>query len=243
MKFTKIVGFGDSWMWGDELLDPALAEDPEACPVMDENKTYRENNCFLGQLGQHYAVPVENFGIAGGSLQSTLWNYIWWTQNTTDPIGQCLILVCHTDAWRHSFYNPKHVSYGNDPFWNRYVHGTWIMSGATCYESSWIKNVKEITALTDCHNLHVLNYLQSIMFFEGQGALNQNNVLQFCSADPPTLGQALNLIWPTTSLAGLINQQPNMADLLAKNLHPNELGHKLIAQLLINQIDSCIIKG
>ena len=26
MKFKKIVGFGDSWMWGDELFDPNLTE-------------------------------------------------------------------------------------------------------------------------------------------------------------------------------------------------------------------------
>jgi len=24
MKYKKIVGFGDSWMYGDELLDPEL---------------------------------------------------------------------------------------------------------------------------------------------------------------------------------------------------------------------------
>jgi len=25
MTFKKIVGFGDSWMYGDELLDPELS--------------------------------------------------------------------------------------------------------------------------------------------------------------------------------------------------------------------------
>ena len=32
MKFKKIVGFGDSWIWGDELLDPALVNHPQAHP-------------------------------------------------------------------------------------------------------------------------------------------------------------------------------------------------------------------
>ena len=55
MKFKKIVGFGDSWMYGDELLDPELLKiNPTAHTCFDQNTTYREHNCFLGLLGQHY---------------------------------------------------------------------------------------------------------------------------------------------------------------------------------------------
>jgi hypothetical protein len=243
MKFKKIVGFGDSWMWGDELLDPVLADRPDAHPVLHLNNTYRETNCFLGQLGQHYSVPVENFGIAGGSLQSTLWNYIWWTQNTTDVIDECLILIAHTTAWRTSFYNPKHVHLSNDPDWNNYVHSAWIMSGATCYDPAWQEPVKSILSLTDCRNFNQLNYLQSVMFFEGQSALHSNNILQFCSLDPPMVAQAQNLLWSNSCLATMLNQQHNGKKYLAKNRHPNESGHKFISEILIDQIDSCIIKG
>jgi hypothetical protein len=243
MKFKKIVGFGDSWMWGDELLNPALVDRPDAHPILDENTHYRETNCFLGQVGLHYGVPVENFGIAGGSLQSTLWNYIWWTQNTQDNIDDCVVLIAHTGSWRQSFYNSNHISYSNDPPWNRYVHGAWVMSGANCYDQPWSQSVREILTLTQCNELNVLNYLQSVMFFEGQSVLHGNNVLQFCSADPPLEIQVQNLIWPSTSLATIIKQQPDNHKLLAKNRHPNESGHKLITQLLIDQINSCIIKG
>ena len=36
MKFKKIVGFGDSWIWGDELMDPALINHPQAHPVIQK---------------------------------------------------------------------------------------------------------------------------------------------------------------------------------------------------------------
>ena len=63
-KIKKIVGFGDSWIYGDELLDPKLVEqDQEAHSCWSQNVDYRETNCFLGLLGQNYDVPVENFGI------------------------------------------------------------------------------------------------------------------------------------------------------------------------------------
>jgi hypothetical protein len=77
MKIRKIVGFGDSWMFGDELLDPKLAaQDPDAHCCWVQNTHYRESHCFLGLLGQHYDWPTENFGIPGGSLDSTQWTYL-----------------------------------------------------------------------------------------------------------------------------------------------------------------------
>ena len=37
MKYKKIVGFGDSWMWGDELFDPSLhgIENPHPVNTME----------------------------------------------------------------------------------------------------------------------------------------------------------------------------------------------------------------
>lgn len=233
MKFKKIVGFGDSWMWGDELLDPALAHRPDAHPVLIENTKYREQNCFLGQLGQHYNVPVENFGIPGGSLQSTIWNYLWWKEHTVDD--NCLVLVALTDAWRQSFYNPKHIVCDNDQPWSRYVHNTWLHTNGI-YSDEWVDTMKHLLVLSDCSSLQKLNYQQAVWFFDGQS--HTQSLLQFCSITPPCLINAASLIWPDRSLNSMLS-----TEYLAKNRHPNELGHKLIADNLISVIDSRIIKG
>jgi hypothetical protein len=129
MKFKKIVGFGDSWMYGDELLDPALAKsDPEAHTCWVQNVEYRESHCFLGLLGQHYGVPTENFGIPGGSLESTEWTWLWWIDHEPAP-QDCLVVIFLTESNRASFYNPNHVHYSNDPPWNKFVHSTWVHFG------------------------------------------------------------------------------------------------------------------
>lgn len=243
MKFKKIVAFGDSWIWGDELLDPRLINHPRAHPVLMENTPYRESHCFLGQLGQHYDLPTENFGIAGGSLQSTMWTYLWWQRHETLPLDECIVLVGLTDPNRMSFYDPNHVIYANDPPWHRFVHSAWVWSGATCYTDQWMDTVKSLFVLTDCPAQNQLNYEQTVWFFEGQSAINNNNVLQFNTLNYTAEISAKTVIWPNTSLDGLIRSQPNSAELLCPNRHPNENGHQVLANYLISKIDSCILNG
>jgi hypothetical protein len=86
MEFKKIAGFGDSWVFGDELLDPFYAKTNNLAHAGDrQNKPYRDQHCYLGLLGQHYGVPVENYGIPGGSLDSTVWTFLKWLNQTPDP--------------------------------------------------------------------------------------------------------------------------------------------------------------
>lgn len=236
MKFKKIVGFGDSWMWGDELLDPALIDHEYAHPVLIENTPFREGNCFLGQLGRHYNVPTENFGIAGGSLQSTIWTYLWWLEHETLPLDQCLVLVGLTEPNRHTFYNPGHVSYANDPPWNRFVHSAWINSGFSNFKQEWINMVKYHTVLTECGESNVLNYRQAVLFFQGQTDRTAG-VLQFNTIRPPCRINEPTLLWPDLSLAIIMDKLPHRQHLLAPNRHPNVQGHEWIASRLIPEID------
>jgi hypothetical protein len=236
MRFKKIVGFGDSWMWGDELLDPALASTPGAHSIWDQNTPYREQHCFLGQLGSHYGVPTENFGWPGGSLQSAIWCYIWWMEHETVPLEDCLILACHTDANRQSFYNPMHVNYSNDPPWNRFVQSAWINSGwNTDIGKDWVDMIKLHTVLTDCPQSQKLNFKQSVLFFQGQSV--NNSVLQFCSISAPCIMNTPGMLWPGLDLHHIISNNPNRATLTCKDGHPNEQGHAFIKNLLIREID------
>jgi hypothetical protein len=240
MKFKKIVGFGDSWMWGDELFDPNLKNSPNPHPVMVENTPYRERHCFLGLLGKHYNVPTENFGIPGGSQQSAMWTYLWWLEHEKLDPRECLILVGHTESNRDSFYNPEHVSYGNDPLWNKFIHSAWVHSGASCINSEWSNMVKTNMVLTDCEELQILTYKRSVLFFEGQSYKLGNNLLQFTTMGPPTqygpkiVMDAAGLIWPDSGLMSLVCNNP---DLITAYRHPNERGHEVIRDHLIPEIE------
>ena len=238
MKFKKIVGFGDSWMWGDELLDPTLESHPRAHPVLFENTTYRESNCFLGLLGQHYGALTENFGIPGGSSQSAIWTFLWWLKNEPDP-ESCLVLVGHTNSYRVSHYNPNHISYANDPPWNRFVHSTWTG------ESAFTTLIKEQTVLTHCKELSILNYTQAVLLFDGVAARQNLKLFQFNIArSEHPITNVPTLFYPDFSFMHWFVQelQPvHGRKYIKPNGHPNELGHRLIADHLINQIDSCIM--
>jgi len=241
MKFKKIVGFGDSWMWGDELVDPDLVDHPHAHPVLDENTPYREQNCFLGLLGQHYQVPTENFGIAGGSMQSAIWTYLWWLQHESLDPSECLILVGHTDPNRQTFYNPRHQALGNDPPWNRFVHSAWVHSGYSALDPNWIQMAKLHMTLTDCRQVNKLNTHQSLLFFEGQYHSLAQNVIQFYTMQShyPIKGLS-SLYYPSGALNNYVGSDRTK---LAPMGHPNEKGHQVIADQLIIEVDRAIINA
>ena len=236
--FKKIVGFGDSWMWGDELLDPRLVDHEWAHPVFHENTPYRESRCFLGLLGEHYGVPVENFGIAGGSMQSSIWTYLWWLENETLDPSECLILVAHTDPNRTSFYNPQHVSMANDEPWNKFVHSAWVHSGADCFGEKWNDLVKRFFVLSDSRPLHKLTAQQTVTFFDGQYHALSRNVMQFYSMYPHYQFKVDSMLWEKESLREILGDDES---LYAPDKHPNEKGHQVIGDRLIIEIDRAII--
>lgn len=243
MNFRKIVGFGDSWMYGDELLDPELAKKhKDAHPCWVQNVHYREKHCFLGQLGQHYNVPTENFGMPGGSLQSSIWAYLWWLEHEPNP-NECLVLVGHTDSDRVSHYNPSHVHYSNDPPWNKFIHSTWVEYGSSVIPQQFRDMIKMQLVLTNSPELSRLNYLQAAMFFDGIAARKNIPTLQFhvmpaeVNLDLPTI------MWPDFSLTLWFREHPNnrKRELVMPGGHPNEHGHAVVSERLISGIDSSIV--
>lgn len=238
MKFEKLVGFGDSWMWGDELLDPLLHDHPDRHPVLIQNTPYRESRCFLGRLAQHYDLVSENFGIAGGSLQSTVWTYLWWLRHETVPLDRCLILVALTDANRHSFYNPGHVTYSNDAPWHRFIHSAWIHSGHSDAGLEWTNMVKSHMVLTDCDESQNLAFDQTVLFFEGQRCMTGAGMLQFNSVARKTSRTPVSsLLWNGLALSQIVTDPAHLAAMG----HPNEKGHERIRDALISEIDHAIL--
>jgi hypothetical protein len=246
MKIKKIVGFGDSWMYGDELLDPELKRqrsDAHTCWV--ENVQYREQHAFLGLLGQHYGVPTENFGIPGGSLDSTQWTYLWWLDHEPNP-EQCLALIFLTESNRASFYNPNHVHYSNDPPWNKFVHSTWVHFGSSVIGPEFTDMIKRYLVLTECAELWDLRYHQAVLFFDGQRSRSGIPTLMFNTMPPVRNIPDINsLVWPNFSWTMHFREHPDNQDrgLIMPGGHPNERGHELIRDMLIPELDRVILNG
>ena len=243
MKFDKIVGFGDSWMYGDELLDPALlSQHPEAHSCWSQNTGYRESHCFLGLLGKHYDVPVLNFGIPGGSFRSAIWTYLWWIQREPDP-ARCLILHALTESDRETFYNPDHVHYSNDPEWNKFVHSTWVHFGSSVVPAQWRNFIKQYIVLTESPELRIYNYLEAINFFHGQCCATGMPMLQFHTMPPPTDITVPSIVWPDFCYSIFFRDHPQNKnrELIMPDGHPNERGHEIIRDQLIPEIDRAIL--
>lgn len=236
----RLVGFGDSWMWGDELVDPVIsASCDDAHPIMHENTPYRERNCFLGQLGEHYGVATENFGWPGASLLSTMWCYLWWLENGTDH-EDSIVIVALTESSRTSWYNPRHQVYANDPPWNRFVHSSWVHAGGG--HGEWGDLTKLYTSLSDCLQLSRLNYQHAIHFFQGQR--HRHPVCLLPVSDPPCWIESPDLVLPESAHIWLRRQARDSGESLFKSGgHPNESGHKKLQELLINHIDRAILSG
>jgi hypothetical protein len=244
MKIQKIVGFGDSWMYGDELLDPELRrQHPDAHTCWVENVEYREQHAFLGLLGQHYSIPTENFGIPGGSLDSTQWTYLWWLDHEPNP-ENCLVLIFLTESNRASFYNPNHVHYSNDPPWNKFVHSTWVHFGSSVIGPEFTDMIKRYLVLTECAALWDIRYHQAVLFFDGQRSRSRIPTLMFNTLPPVrSISDVESLVWPDFSWTLYFREHPgNRArELIMPGGHPNEQGHELIRDMLIPELDRVIL--
>lgn len=245
MKIRKIVGFGDSWMYGDELLDPGLQQqEPDAHCCWVENVAYREAHCFLGLLGQHYGLPTENFGIPGGSLDSTKWTYLWWLDQEPDP-QSCLVLIFLTESNRASFYNPNHVHYSNDPPWNKFVHSTWVHYGSSVIGPEFTDMIKRYLVLTECPALWDLRYQQAVLFFDGQRARMNIPTLMFNTLPPVrSIPEVPSLIWPDFAWTIFFRDHPQnkLREWVMPGGHPNETGHRVINDMLIPKLDDVILQ-
>jgi hypothetical protein len=231
-------------MFGDELLDPVLAAaEPDAHCCWVQNVDYREQHCFLGLLGQHYGIPTENFGIPGGSLDSTQWTYLWWLDHESNP-ESCLVLIFLTESNRASFYNPRHVHYSNDPHWNKFVHSTWVHFGSSVIGPEFTDMIKRYLTLTECADLWDIRYRQAVMFFDGQRARLGIPTLMFNTLPPVSPVPGIqSLAWPDFAWTHYFRDHPANRDrgLIMPGGHPNERGHEIIRDRLIPELDRVIL--
>ena len=226
------MSFGDSYAWGDELVDP-----DQLCAADYGNRHYRQQQCYTGLLADHYGVSCENLAFPGGSCQSTRWIYTWWLQQESDP-QSCLVLVQLSGPWRSSQFDQHRIQHESDAEWNRFVHSTWIESYRTRHDSAYRYFMAE-QELADCDARSCLVQAETYLFFQGQAATVP--IIMF-NSQCDSLEHGLephNLLWHGHNLDRLLPD----AELWAPGGHLNEAGHERLATLLIHEIDRVIIAG
>jgi hypothetical protein len=229
-QFRKIVAFGDSFAWGDELVasDQIRAADYG-------NRQYREQHCYTGILANHYGVVAENFAFPGGSCQSTRWIYTWWRQQEPEP-GSCLVLVQLSGPWRSSQFDQHRIQHETDAKWNRFIHSAWVESYKHNHAIAYQYFMAEQT-LADCEFRNNLVQAETYLFFQGQTTVHP--MLMF-NSQCHTLEHGImtdNLLWQGHDLNWLLPER----EFWATNGHLNEQGHQKLADILIQDIDRVIL--
>lgn len=229
-QFRKIVAFGDSYAWGDELVAPDQIRAADY-----GNRHYREQHCYTGILADHYGVVAENLAFPGGSCQSTRWIYIWWRQHEPDP-ESCLVLTQLSGPWRSSQFDQHRIQHETDAEWNRFIHSAWIESYKHTHALAYQYFMAEQT-LADCDLRNNLVQAETYLFFQGQTTVHP--MLMF-NSQCHTLQHGImadNLLWQGHDLNWLLPE----SKFWATNGHLNEQGHQKLADILIQDIDRVIL--
>jgi len=229
-QFRKIVCFGDSFAWGDELVAPDQIRAADY-----DNRFYREQHCYTGILADHYGVVAENLAFPGGSCQSTRWIYTWWRQQESDP-ESCLVLVQLSGPWRSSQFDQHRIQHETDAEWNRFIHSAWIESYKHNHAMAYQYFMAEQT-LADCDFRNNLVQAETYLFFQGQTTVHPMLMFnsQCCTLEHGIMPD--NLLWQGHDLNWLLPD----SEIWATNGHLNEQGHQKLADILIKDIDRVIL--
>lgn len=216
---TRIVGFGCSWIHGDEI------EHPTAEPGTKPDRVYRETNCTLGQFARLAGIQqVENYGIGGGSLQSTQWEFGRWAQRANNK--NTLVVIGLTEASRMSWWNGPNKH--KEKFGGRYMHNHWIYPG-----HPWEQFVKFYYGTIDEHKLWANNYWNAVTFFSNYCSVNDTPLFMFNVFPAPC--DMEEVVDPGWNARGYMHKiQYEQGNVLAPGKHPNEKGSIILAERLYN---------
>lgn len=223
----RIVGFGDSWIHGDGLVD-----------VTDSTKQsfhYRVQNSIIGQLAECLQIPydsanVVNHGTSGNSLQGTQWDFAQWAQSENN-FDNTLIVVGLTESARQSWWRYQYTSRSEDYEVN-YVH-----AHAIGKYPEWSDFIKFYQINANDPSLWKINYWLITEFFHNWAVANNTKLLMFNIFPAPI--ESPHVIDPHWNARGeLARIEHEIGNVTAPCKHPNEKGYQLLAKHLHKLLQS-----
>ena len=232
----KLVAFGCSWTFGDELNDPKLAHEKDNPRYWDMNTPYRLAHTYPGLVAKHYGLEYENHAFPGASLVSMRDAMTWYVAN--NDVSNTFFVIGLTESWRWSWHNANHQPGLNDPEWNRHVNSSWLLHSANSYSTSWQQTFRSYMEDQLCEDLQKKNLEQTLLFFDGIAARYNSPMIQVNMLE--SLNDVIKVptyVYPTECAATYLDQWPKK-DVYANGGHPTEKGHEIISKWLIDYIDS-----
>jgi len=222
-KIRKLVVFGDSWTFGDELMAPELATRADRYNAMPENDQYRLQHCWARHVADHFGLELVNLSFNGMSLQSMIWTALWWVNN--HDVSDSLAIAALTLDHRTSWYQDNIP--GRTPKWNMHMHSAWEHTSGP-----WKEVKQNYFQHSQGDALDRYQRQQAVLCFDSIADRHQIPVVQFDIHPDQTPYYGKQHAYVGEAAWNWIE------DNRAKNKHPNEQGHVLIANRLISWIES-----
>lgn len=228
---STVVAFGCSMTWGSELRDPNIKD--LSADEDSRNDNYRLANSFPGLIADHYNLKLENMAGPSHSLQSMIWNFEWWLNQVKTPEDN-LLLFGLTEPQRTTWWD-NHRSHGAEP-WHNYIQSNWLEnphSGPT-YDK-W-HTVHKVWRASASEQLYIKQYQSAVYLFSGTCERLKIPYIQinmFSNMPKIPFSTVVNNCYGLElCLKGDKSKVPH----LMKG-HPDKIGHKIIADYLIEHID------
>ena len=210
----KLIGFGCSFTYGSELLDPNVAWDGH-----HENTRYREKHVWLGQLAERLNCNYLNLAEPGCSNYAIQEIFADWFSNNID--NNILVCVAWTHNQRHSWW------YDNE---NRWVHDGFIRYNS---EKVFTNSFKEWLTLS--HKRCKKETQNAKLFVNSVCLANNIKIIQFDALDYVNdKNNYSNYHQRGLSMKQCLEGEEKSLEktFLTDGNHPNEAGHAYYAKLL-----------
>ena len=230
---NKIVGFGDSWIYGNGLTPNNI---PDDMPAWDLQRSvledqYLKDNCILGQIGKNFNLPTYNYGISGGSLTSTIWEFSKWCQSDVDH-QSCLVIIGLTSDTRESWWTTTDDK-------REYIHSVYTEAYHQ-WDAKWHPIRKWMTLHSENEKLWQTRYWTALQLFDSFCKINNISLLQVNIFRPTKIFNVNSLHDSTSCMSDLLqlNQRKSNINLIAPCGHPNEQGAKKLADYYTSVVKS-----
>jgi len=216
---VKLVGFGCSFTYGTELINPDI--DPADHWA---NIRYRESNVWLGQLAKILGSTWDNRAEPANSNYAIQYQFADWFNNNRDPNESVAVCVAWTALPRFSWLDDTWTHNGTVRDDQKFLHS----------RKDWITSDVDHNYWTDAAKLFVNSVCK----------LHDIPILQFNA-----LGAHKSTSYDNYFLDGLTMESilkdaqrgDSRLDLFASGGHPNELGHEYFTIRLHDFAKDCII--
>jgi len=218
----KLVGFGCSFTYGSELVDPNIGNE-----YHHGNTRYRNNNVWLGRLAHNLGYWFDNLAEPANSnfaIAQQVSNYFLKTYNPQDKIIVC---IGWTEKTRMSWYTKN----------------TWTHNGFAGAKHGWSQSAREWVVKSDNESYNM--YTENAKFIVNSICKSMNiPIIQFNALGHHKTTQYPNYFIDGNTMDGMLRramQEDSRLNLIAEGHHPNEAGHEYFTIRLTEFVKSNII--